>query len=193
VEHVNTLPDSVLDQVGAALDEMGVRAERRIGFDWITNRVPAEDDMGIPPRVKYRLIRLHEQLGGEWSRLENKRRRPLYFDFSIDSSTLLEIDHKHQFTSERLLTLSFYEGLDHHLNLDEYRRVCEEYRDQADSYKRSSEAVDFPFSGGRRAQRAYFNVVQDLLAPAFGYRLVRLPAPENEMTENLSLALRVLL
>lgn len=167
--------------------------QRRIGFDWITNRVPARDDIGIDPRVKYRLVRLHSQLGGDWSRLEAKRSRPLFYDFAIGASTLLEIDQKHHLTSERLVTLSYYDGLEHHLDINEYERLCAEYRDQADSYKRSSEAIDFPFLGGRRAQRAYFDSVQDLLAPAFGYRVVRIPAPENEMTESLSIALRALL
>jgi len=39
------------------------------------------------------------------------------------------------------------------------------------------QAVDFPRTGGRRAQRAYFDAVRDPAAPFFGWRVLRVPAP----------------
>ena len=39
--------------------------------------------------------------------------------------------------------------------------------------------MDFPPSGGRRAQRAYFDSVGDLAAPVFGNGpVIRVPAPD---------------
>ena len=41
--------------------------------------------------------------------------------------------------------------------------------------------ADFDFQGGRRAQRAYFDAVKDLLAPTFtGATLVRIPVLDRD-------------
>ena len=46
---------------------------------------------------------------------------------------------------------------------------------------KTKKAVDFPFPGGRTAQRAYFDACRDLLGPAFGYRVIRIPAPSRNV------------
>jgi hypothetical protein len=48
----------------------------------------------------------------------------------------------------------------------------------ADNFRAAKPAVDFPRPGGRRAQRAYFDAVRDLVAPSFGWTVCRVPAPE---------------
>jgi hypothetical protein len=88
--------------------------------------------------------------------------------------------------------LDFYDGIDHGLDLSQYRDLCSQYRDSADKYLRGREAVGFSFPGGLTAQRAYFDTTKDMLAAAQGYRLIRLPAPDGELTGAAKLALRVL-
>ena len=62
------------------------------------------------------------------------------------------------------------------------------YRTLIDTWKAKANAVftrqwcpDFDFSGGRRAHRAYFDAVKDLLAPTFtGQQLVRIPVLDRD-------------
>lgn len=49
---------------------------------------------------------------------------------------------------------------------------------EIDRYRTSKPTVDIPRSGGRRAQRAYFDRFRDLAAPSFGLRMLRIPPPE---------------
>jgi hypothetical protein len=52
------------------------------------------------------------------------------------------------------------------------------WHQRADRYRAGKPTRDFPFAGGRRAQRAYFDAFRDLVAPSFGLRVLRVPAPE---------------
>lgn len=184
---------NVVDEVEERLRSMGVDLDRGVTFDWLTNRTPVDEDAQIPSRVKYRLLALHGHLGGDFAALSDKPRRYLSVDFQVGETTLMEVDRLHHFTSERLASLGFYDDLEHRLDLGLYRKLCSQHRDSADAYQRSREASDFPFEGGRRAQRAYFDTVQDLLLPAKGYRLIRLPVPDNEITDVVEMTLRVLI
>lgn len=144
-------------------------------------------------RVRYRLMAVHARLGGDLSALEQKRHTPLRFDFQVDDKTLIEVDRKEHFSSYRMSSLEFYDGLNHDLDIDSYRKLCSKFADSADRYSANRDTPDFPFPGGRSAQRAYFDAAKDLLVPANDYRLIRLPAADEELIESIGLRLRVLL
>jgi hypothetical protein len=67
-------------------------------------------------------------------------------------------------------------------DLDEYLRLTRTWQQEADRYRAAKPTVDFPFPGGRRAQRAYFDACRDLLAPDFGLCVLRVAAPERDAT-----------
>lgn len=180
-----------LAYVGEVLNHLGLLAKRQVTFTWMSNRVPLDGD--VPPRIRYRLMAVHSRLGGDWERLEQKRRSPLHFDFQVEETTLIAVDRRHSFTSARNQTLGYYEGLQHSLPIPQYRDLCHKFSDKADRYQAKRDAPDFPFSGGRGAQRAYFDIAKDLVVPANGYRLIRLPAADAELIEGIELRLRVLL
>lgn len=184
---------NAVSQVQEILDDLGIAARRKVGFDWVTNRSPLGDEFPAPPRVRYRLMAIHARLGGDWSRFERKPRRPLSFDFQTDDKTLIEVDRRFHFSSARMTTLDFYEDLDHSLDVTLYRELCSRFSVAADRYRSKRQTTDFPFPGGRTAQRAYFDVAKDLLAAAYGYQLIRLPTADDELVESLGLRLRVLL
>jgi hypothetical protein len=93
---------------------------------------------------------------------------------------IVELDEEQHFTSARLRTFELYPS-DVRIVYDaaDYRALARTLRMRADRYRASKRAVDFPFPGGRRAQRAYFDAVRDLLAPFFGLTVCRVPAPER--------------
>lgn len=178
-----------MDEVERALARSDRDVRRNVSFDWISNRVPLDTRHPAPPRVQYRLTGVHTRLGGDWEKLEGKRRVPLRFDFQVGESTLIQVDDKPHFSSARLTTLEFYDDLEHFLDIELYRELCEKYRSFADAYQRGKQAPDFPFTGGRTAQRAYLDVARDLLSAAEGFRLVRLPATEDDLVVNVDDAL----
>lgn len=184
---------NVVARVEEILSDLGIPSDRDVAFKWITNRAPLGDDFPAPPRVRYRLMAIHARLGGDWTRLEEKRRAALRFNFQVDDTTLIEVDRHFHFSSARLSTLDFYDDLDHSLDVESYRQLCVRFSTAADRYRSQREASDFPFPGGRTAQRAYFDAAKDLLAAAYGYRLIRLPAADNDLIQNIGLSLRVLL
>jgi hypothetical protein len=94
--------------------------------------------------------------------------------------------------SERLVSMNHYEDMRVDLDVPGYRALVANFRAVADKAWAAKAAADFPFAGGRRAQRAYLDAVRDLLAPVFGYRLLRIAAPEGSTAIALG-RLRVLL
>jgi hypothetical protein len=182
---------NLLSHTDQLLRELGVETEQNVGFRWMSNRVPLSGE--VPPRIRYRLIAVHTRLGGEWSELEKKRAMPLRFDFRVEDTILVELDTRHHFSSARRTTLDFYDGLRHSLDFNSYRDLCNTFSTEADRYQAKREALDFPFPGGRTAQRAYFDFAKDVLAPAHGFRLIRIPVANEEQVEKLELRLRVLL
>jgi hypothetical protein len=181
----------LVSNVEEILSELGISFQRDVSFEWITNRPPLGDDFPAPPRVRYRLMAVHARLGGDWTRLERKGRRPLRFDFQVNDTTLVEVDQRQHFSSARMVTLDFYEDLDHAIDVNQYRELCSRFSSAADQYQSQREAPDFPFPGGRTAQRAYFDTAKDLLSAAYGYRLIRLPAADDALIESIGLTLRV--
>lgn len=129
------------------------------------------------------LRRIFEALGGDEHDLEGGPHPPLQLDWFHEASrTAIEIDELQHFTSDRLVTLAHYPrnaplGFD----TDEYMSLCRANRTAADRYRLTKEARGFRLTGGRRAQRAYFDSVRDLALPALGYApVVRVPAIDGD-------------
>ena len=126
---------------------------------------------------------IFQALGGDEGDLESGPHTSLQLDwFHEASGTAIEIDELQHFTADRLIALALYPhdvalGFD----IDEYRRLCEANRTAADRYRFAKEARGFRRTGGRRAQRAYFDSVRDLALPALGYApVVRVPAIDGD-------------
>jgi hypothetical protein len=135
----------------------------------------------VSPEVLSGLSAAFNLLGGNEAESLAKRRSQLRVDFLIEPSTIVELDEFQHFTSARLQTLDFYEGLDHGLDLSTYRRLCKRHGAAADRYRAAKPAAGFNFYGGRSAQRAYLDMCRDLLAPAFGERVIRIAAPTSSV------------
>ena len=66
-------------------------------------------------------------------------------------------------------------------SIDYYRALIDTWKAKANAVFTRQWSPDFDFSGGRRAHRAYFDAVKDLLAPTFtGYQLVRVPVLDRD-------------
>jgi hypothetical protein len=183
----------LVEEVRTMVSAAGLDVWTNVAKPWMSNRTPTDDDATKHPRVVYRLTALHTRLGGEWENRSQKKEQPLRFDLQVGDSTLLEVDTIRHFSSARLTSLDFYDEMDHLLDLERYRELCEKHRDEADNTMRFRQSGDFPFAGGRKAQAAFFDTAKDLITPPNGFRLIRLPVPEGEITELTSLTLRVML
>jgi very-short-patch-repair endonuclease len=138
------------------------------------------------PESTLRLLRtIYEWLGGDEDALAGKRAgsspRP---DFLLPlASLIVEVDEIQHFTTDRLRTLELYpEAALLAFDVGEYRTRISQWSSVANNYRAAKPAVDFPHPGGRRAQRAYFDAVRDLVAPSFGWTVRRVPAPECNAT-----------
>jgi hypothetical protein len=163
--------------------EAGIDLESGSTMPWLSNRGhlnPILADV-VPKSTLGILSTIHQGLGGDEDALTAKRAgsspRP---DFFLPSAALIvEVDEIQHFTSDRLLTLEAYpETVQLAFDVGEYRSLVSQWSSVADSYRAAKPAVDFPRPGGRRAQRAYFDAVRDLVAPSFGWTVLRVPAPE---------------
>jgi hypothetical protein len=167
---------------------------RNVGIDlrpgtvvpWLSGRGHLEPGAAAAPRhVLARLSQIHAALGGRDDLLASKRAQYPKVDFFLANDTIVELDEIQHFSSERLVSLNHYEGMRVDLDVSAYRELVAVFRSVADKAWAQKTAADFPFPGGRRAQRAYLDAVRDLLAPAFGYRLVRVAAPEGSIPISL--------
>lgn len=160
--------------------ERGIKLEPAVRLPWLSGLGLVEQGAAsVPPALLQRLADIHKALGGSDSKLRNKRRSLLPIDSTLPGRIIVELDEFQHPTSPRLRTLDYYHGFDHDLDVPTYRRLCTRHMTQADAYRRTKEAADFPFPGGRTAQRAYLDACRDLLGPAFGYRVIRIPAPSG--------------
>ncbi len=163
--------------------EGGIALERGSALQWLTNRGHLNPVLAdaVPAPTLAILSSIHQRLGGDESLLAGKRAgsspRP---DFLLAREHLIvEVDEIQHFTSDRLATLELYpRNADLAFDVAEYRALITKWMAVADNYRAAKPAVDFPRAGGRRAQRAYFDSIRDLVAPSFGWRVLRVPAPE---------------
>ncbi len=174
----------------SALRKAGHDVTHRATFEWLTGRGPLEPDASmVSEDVRERLLILHADLGGSQQKLATKARRRLPVDFQVEGRVLLELDETQHFSSARDRTLDFYNDIRHDLDIAKYRDLCVRYRGDADTYFKNKTAADFPSPGGRTAQRAYLDTVRDLIAPAHGFHLIRIPAPTRDARKAALMAL----
>lgn len=163
--------------------ESGIELEVGSSMPWLSNQGHLNPVLAasVPRGTLQILAALYRRLGGDESALASKRPggglRP---DFILRGPSLVvEVDEVQHFTSDRLLTLDVYpKGAQIAFDIDEYRRLAGRWSQIADRYRAAKPAVDFPHPGGRRAQRAYFDALRDLVAPSVGWKVLRVPAPE---------------
>lgn len=155
------------------------------GLPWLSNcgHHNARLREACPATTISRLQAIFTALSGNEAALQCKRvgsdPRP---DFLLRSHSLIvEVDELQHFTSARLRVFSMYPAAAS-LGYDpaDYCAFIERWRERADKYRIKKRTSDFDFACGRQHQRAYFDAVRDLAAPAFGLRVLRIPAPEYD-------------
>ena len=110
---------------------------------------------------------LHPTGGNEKPLAAKRRGSDPTPDFLLNCRQIIEVDEIQHFTTDRLTTLRLYPGdIELGFGLSEYISLCETWRPTADRYRTAKPTQDFPHPGGRRAQRAYFDALRDLAAPA---------------------------
>ena len=152
---------------------------------WLTNKGHlAEPLQGVVPAEMLGLLGdLYRSLGGDEAALRAKRAgSDPCPDISFEQrGWLVEYDEQQHFTSDRLATFDQYpNSTDVAYDIEHYRETASRLCVKADRYRAAKQSVDSPFHGGRRSQRAYFDAVRDLVAPFFGLRVFRVPAPERD-------------
>ncbi len=154
-------------------------------LSWLTNKGHlAEALLGVVPDEVLELLGdLFRSLGGDEAALRAKRvgSDPCPDMAFEERGWLVEYDEQQHFTSDRLVTFDRYPtDADVAYDMDAYRALTRRLSATADRYRAAKQSTDFPFHGGRRSQRAYFDAVRDLAAPFFGLRVFRIPAPERD-------------
>jgi hypothetical protein len=150
---------------------------------WLSNRGHLHlEEIGASIGLVNRLREIYLALGGDEQALASKRAGsdPTPDFLHGPSSQLVEVDEIQHFTSDRRLTLEMYpSSLSLGFDINAYSGLCTTWSATADRYRATKQTRDFSYPGGRRAQRAYFDALRDLAAPAFGNGpVIRIPAPE---------------
>lgn len=166
-------------EVEAAAAEDGIALTKQ-SFPWLCQRghlvLPDE-----AARAREALDEIYAVLHGNEDELAAARTTRLTGDFLHDpTGTLVEVDEYQHFTSARLTTLKHYPA-DAQLgfDLERYTALCKRWRVQADRAFAHRSAPGFG-PGGRQRQRAYYDALRDLAAPAMGHPpVVRIDAPMN--------------
>ena len=178
-------------EVEAAVSAMasadGIALVRMPRVEWLNTH----GHFALPPQAadtQHVLQRVFEALGGDEREQRSKQLRTLPSDlFHAATGTMVEVDEVQHFTSFRALTIR--ESLRAASGIEaEYLDLCRAWSSAADKYRASKTAKGFPGPFGRARQRAYNDLLRDLVAPAMGYRLIRVPAPKLSGREAYSLA-----
>lgn len=175
--------------VGACQEAVGLAAARDgvdlvlRQHDWLTQG----GHLGLPAAAadaRNALERIYLALGGDLTVLASARTTALQNDFfHAPTGTMVEVDEIQHFTSHRELSLSLYPS-DVPLGYDaaQYIEMCRQHAPRADRYRRNKEARGFG-PGGRQRQRAYYDALRDLGAPAVGLApVIRIPALADDGT-----------
>jgi hypothetical protein len=136
-------------------------------FGWMTNTQGGEAH--AEPYASLRAI--FKALRGNAEAHALKRERPLKCDafFGGSYNFIFEFDEFQHFSSFRLKTFDYYpRGLRLGYSVQRYKDYCKKHMVAANSYRQAKTTQDFPFAGGRTAQRAYFDAVKDFLPPVHG-------------------------
>jgi hypothetical protein len=150
---------------------------------WLTTRGHLDPlvQREAPAEVLATLDVIHRSLGGDARLLATKHPQLLG-----PNGELIELDEVQHFTSARRDTLRWYPGVTSlgftlGFSIDQYRSLIDVWRARANAVFTRQLGADFDFQGGRRAQRANFDAVKDLLAPTFtGAALVRIPVLDRD-------------
>lgn len=163
---------------------VGLRLDLGRPLRWLTTRGHLEPvvQRDAPADVLATLDVIHRALGGDPHTLARKCPQPLGIDLIGPGGALIELDEVQHFTGERRSALGWYtDRLSFGFSIDGYRALIDQWRAKAQAVFTRQWAADFDFQGGRRAQRAYFDAVRDLLAPTFtGCQLVRVPVIDRD-------------
>jgi hypothetical protein len=161
-----------------AAEADGIQLTQNYSFQWMTER----GHFGLPPEISRVAASLHEillTLGGDPTPYAAGRSTVLRGDLLHEATgTIIEVDELQHFSSWRLITLDTYPsdavlGYDR----DEYRDKCQRNASRADTFRASKLAKGFPNPGSRTRQRAYYDSLRDLAAPAMGLPpVIRIPA-----------------
>lgn len=158
----------------AALD--GVLLTSAPRFAWLNSRGHLE----LPPAAAGAvpaLRRVFDLLDGDERELEAKQLRTLPNDLThLPTKTLIEVDEFQHFTSFRALTLDVLHGGHARFDVEAYRRLCVTWGARSDKYRASKRAGGFQGQYSRGRQRAYNDVLRDLVPPLMGWRVIRVPA-----------------
>jgi hypothetical protein len=124
-------------------------------------------------------------LGGDLATLAGGKTTTLTGDFVHEpTGTLIEVDESQHFTSFRLATLELYPpGAQLGFDIDSYKQLCRTWQRKSDGYFRTKAARGFGV-GGRQKQRAYYDALRDLAAPAMGRSpLIRIEAADRDAAD----------
>lgn len=173
--------DTELAFKAAALAD-GIVLQHKYTFPWISQ----QGHFRLPDTAATAAGHLHEillALGGDAATYAASRSKPLPGDLLHEpTGTIIEVDEHQHFTSYRRTALDLYPtdtvlGFD----LDQYRTLCRQTSGRADKYRASKEAKGFNRSSGRSRQRAYYDSLRDLSAPAMGKpAVIRVPAIDGD-------------
>lgn len=142
------------------LRDLGIQVEFDKKFDWLTNRVEQSE---------IDLWRIFVDLGGSEKGMRSKGLRELNISGYLPKyERIIEFDNLRHFTEYRLKTLEHYpSNIRLGFNMNEYQESCKKHGEEAfwdgSHYGNRNETGEFPFFGGRAAQRALFDACQDLL------------------------------
>lgn len=151
---------SVLEQV------LGVKAQYPT-FAWLKNKHLKADFGPYYSHVDH----IFKQLGGEQQSNLAKREIRLTCDayFGEPYNFMFEFDEFQHFSTSKLKALRLYpEGLALGFDLEFYKDLCMRHKQAADKYRSTKVTTDFPFIGGRTAQRAYLDCFRDFLPTLHG-------------------------
>ena len=143
--------------------ELGIDVENR-KFEWLTNQVtPSERG----------LWQMFIDFKGNPKGMQGKRCCKLNPDgYLPEYNCIIEFDEVQHFTEYRLRTLMHYPSYFRFgFDIDAYRVWCIQHSERAlkkgqSGYRKPK--PEFPFQGGRAAQRALFDACRDLLPPRYG-------------------------
>jgi len=184
VNEMSPVGDTAAAFLSQAVAE-GWPLRRGSAVTWLTNRGHANTHLveGLDTHMLASLRDIFLALNGDETELASIGERALPPDFFLgELNRVVELDESQHFTSARLKTLDLYpEGIQLGFDLAEYREFCQTLSEASDRDFSHKTARQFPGPHGRQRQRAYFDALRDLAAPAFGQGpVIRVPAPERD-------------
>ncbi|GAA3325921.1 DUF7255 family protein [Paeniglutamicibacter sulfureus] len=168
----------------------GIALTSNYRFPWINQK----GHFGLPDHAHSAAGPLHGillALGGDAAAYAASSAKALFGDLLHEpTGTIIEVDEHQHFTSHRLTALNHYpSGAPVGFDLTEYRELCRLTSGWADKFHATKVAKGFPGLAGRARQRAYYDSLRDLSAPAMGRPpVIRVQAIDDDGTQAYSAA-----